>query len=454
MGWFPVGTNGNSDGWRLDIVSLLAVIGESSMEEHSQAMTSSWTCMLPRIIPAPQALLKPTRPTRLPHINSAVVGVHNGTLISTFNYFPNILHPLEDLDRFGFKVLRISHKTEELDMPVPDNNQSKGQPGSTSVEYDELENGPLPRPRRKSTFRELTTFTTGGHPDRPKPKIPTRVLSPLNFLSVSSCLLTLGLFIAAVIIKDGTACLALGTISLASSVVGYASWWSPALEPRNFRSKVPPGDIVIRTREGAFLLVKCKEDVARELYVGTEECVYYVRTQQYRILVGFGTFLLMVSVVLLGNCGFAMQAAIGASYIILNGAFWAASLIPKDKFWNLSLYVVKDETPEDAKGAHLKQNDSLDGRPSFTRTLWYAIRETKKIGWVKKSGAAPGTPQWDEWLQLALLNADQDNRSWNAVERREEVVGQSDSIPQAEVAEEKDTAEQHAPAVEIPQTLR
>lgn len=424
------------------------------MEEHSQAMTSSWTCMLPRIIPAPQALLKPTRPTRLPHINSAVVGVHNGTLISTFNYFPNILHPLEDLDRFGFKVLRISHKTEELDMPVPDNNQSKGQPGSTSVEYDELENGPLPRPRRKSTFRELTTFTTGGHPDRPKPKIPTRVLSPLNFLSVSSCLLTLGLFIAAVIIKDGTACLALGTISLASSVVGYASWWSPALEPRNFRSKVPPGDIVIRTREGAFLLVKCKEDVARELYVGTEECVYYVRTQQYRILVGFGTFLLMVSVVLLGNCGFAMQAAIGASYIILNGAFWAASLIPKDKFWNLSLYVVKDETPEDAKGAHLKQNDSLDGRPSFTRTLWYAIRETKKIGWVKKSGAAPGTPQWDEWLQLALLNADQDNRSWNAVERREEVVGQSDSIPQAEVAEEKDTAEQHAPAVEIPQTLR
>ena len=361
------------------------------------------------------------------------------------------MHPIEDLDRFQLKVLKISHKDEASESPVPDHGQPKGQSGSTSIEYHELENGiSAPRPCRRSTFREqLTTFTTGGHPDKPKPKIPAQTFSPLNVLSVTSCILTFALFIAAVVIKDGTACLALGTISLASSVVGYASWWSPALQPRHSRSKVPPGDIIIRTREGAFLLVKCKEDVARELYVGTEECIYHVGIQRYRILVGLGTFLLMVSVVLLGNCGFAMQAAIGASYIILNGAFWAASLIPKDKFWYLSLYVVQDITPEDARGAHLKQDDSLDGRPSFTRTLWYAIRETRKIGWVKKSGAAPRTPQWDAWLQLALENSEQDNRLWTAVAKKEDVVGQSDSISQAKVAKEKDTAEQHAPAVEI-----
>jgi len=110
-------------------------------------------------------------------------------------------------------------------------------------------------------------------------------------------------------------------ISLASSIVGYASWWSPELMNRNFPSKVPPGDMIIRTREGAFLLVRCNENVARELYIGTEECVYKVQTQSYRILVGFGTFLLMVSVVLLGNCNFTMQAAIGVSYIVLNGLF-------------------------------------------------------------------------------------------------------------------------------------
>ena len=33
--WFPTGTD--NGGWRLDIVSLLAVIGESSMETHVQA---------------------------------------------------------------------------------------------------------------------------------------------------------------------------------------------------------------------------------------------------------------------------------------------------------------------------------------------------------------------------------------------------------------------------------
>jgi hypothetical protein len=72
--WFPVVRN-NEAGWRLDIVSLLAVIGESSIESHSQALTSSWTCVLPRIIPAPQVLLKPSRPTRMPVTNAVVVGV-------------------------------------------------------------------------------------------------------------------------------------------------------------------------------------------------------------------------------------------------------------------------------------------------------------------------------------------------------------------------------------------
>lgn len=65
-------------GWRLDIVSLLAVIGESSMADHSQAMTSSWTCLLPRLVPAPQVLLKAIRPGRLPQVPATVVGVHSG----------------------------------------------------------------------------------------------------------------------------------------------------------------------------------------------------------------------------------------------------------------------------------------------------------------------------------------------------------------------------------------
>ncbi len=456
--WFPTGTKGEN-GWRLDIVSLLAVIGESSIDEHSQALTASWTCILPRIIPAPQVLLKPSRPTRMPFNNAAVVGVHNGTLVPTLNYFPNIMHPIEDLTPFVFKVLQITHRGERAPtIPLPPgasngSTQSKNDLTSTpaSIEIGMIENGPTTPPEHPTLRRTLTRMVT--QHDKEKPRVPPQKFSPLNILSVASFFVTIGLIIGAAFLQDGTAIVAVCTISLASSIVGYASWWQPVLMKRSFKSKVPAGDVVIRTREGAFLLVRCNEDVARELYTGTEECQYYVGTQMYRILVGMGTFLLMASVVLMGNCEFAMQAAIGLSYIILNGSFWAASLIPKDAFWDLSNYECKDITPPDARNADLPQDDTLEGRPSFTRTVWYAIRETQKIGWITRGGVAPKTDQWDAWLREAEQNAINGNRGWNAVEMREAMVGQADSAPHPNPMQAtKDLAEQHAPAIEIPPT--
>lgn len=133
---------------------------------------------------------------------------------------------------------------------------------------------------------------------------------------------------------------------------------------------------MIRTREGAFLLVICDENVARELYFGTEECKYKVETQKYRILVGFGTFLLMVSVVLLGNCTFNMQAAIASAYILLNGGFWGISLIEKDAFWDLSAYECVEVTPEDGQNAHLPSevdNPTEEDFPNFSRTRMFIL---------------------------------------------------------------------------------
>lgn len=79
--------------------------------------------------------------------------------------------------------------------------------------------------------------------------------------------------------------------------------------------------------------------------------------------------------------------------------------------------------------------------------MWYAIRETKKIGWVRKSGAAPSTSEWETWLKLAEEKAIAGERDWNAVEMREAIVGQAESSPKAG---EKDLAEQHVPASEVP----
>ncbi|KAF7957703.1 hypothetical protein EAE96_003273 [Botrytis aclada] len=454
--WFPSGKEVR-EGWRLDIVSLLAVIGESAMADHSQTMTSSWMCMLPRIIPAPQVLLKSSRPSRMPQVNAAVVGVHNGVYVQSLNFFPNIIHPIEELKPFEFKVFRIAHKNDPdlvVTSPTPAN-KDRQVSASSSVEISHLESGTAPQPRRRDTLRARITHR-GTNINDQKPHVPARFLSPLNCLSLISFFLTIGLFIWAVLTHDGTACVALFTISLASSIVGYASYWSPVLMNRNNKTEVPLGDVVIRTREGAFIVVKCKEDVARELYNGTEECQYYVGTDPYRVLVGIGTCLLMVSVVLLGNCDFQMQVSIGASYIVLNGAYWGVALMNKRKFWDLSSYKWKDITPDDAQEAHEAQNvDSVEGRPSFTRTLWYAIRETKKTGWVKTSGAAPATAKWEKWLNNAedAANAKKDANGnipkWDAVGQKDKIVGESDSVPQAEAAA-KDTAVEHAPAVQIP----
>ncbi|KAI9049114.1 hypothetical protein LZ554_006962 [Drepanopeziza brunnea f. sp. 'monogermtubi'] len=441
--WFPTGTGEN--GWRLDIVSLLAVIGESSIEEQSQTLTASWTCMLPRIIPAPQVLLKSSRPTRMPCHNAAVVGVHNGTLVPTLNYFPNIMHPIEDLTPFVFKVLQITHRREKEPTMSVRSDESRSNNSPASLDLGMIENGPQTPLERQAAKKKLTQAT---QLDRGKPRVPPQRLSPLNILSVGSCFVTVGLIIGAAFLKDGTAIAAVCTISMVSSIVGYASWWQPVLMKRSFKSRVPDGDVVIRTREGAFLLVRCNEDVARELYTGTEECQYHVGTRMYRMYVGFGTFLLMASVVLMGNCEFAMQAAIGLSYIILNGLFWAASLIPDNAFWDLSNYECTDITPPDAQEADRPQDDTLEGRPSFTRTVWYAIRETKKIGWITRGGVAPKTDQWDAWLREAERNAILGNRAWNAVEIREKMVGQAEPP----VQNKQDLAEQHVPAIEIPIT--
>lgn len=153
-----------------------------------------------------------------------------------------------------------------------------------------------------------------------------------------------------------------------------------------------------------------------------------------------------------------MQAAIGSSYVLLNGAYWLLSLISKQSFWNLNHYECKERTRVDYKDAHLNQDFTSEGRSSYTRTLWYAIRETGKTGWVTRGGAAPSTTQWESWLQEAESAAKNDRRSWPAVSRKDALVGETDTIqkrpisatPDGDQEDKSDQAEQQAPAAPIP----
>lgn len=167
----------------------------------------------------------------------------------------------------------------------------------------------------------------------------------MTFITVGSFLLSLGLFIWAAVIRDGTALLAVGFVSFASTFAGLSLWYEPKLAMRMVTNKVPDGDVVIRTRNGAFVLVRCVERLARELYIGTEYCHYRYRTKAFRAFSGNSTVLLMAAVVLLANASWTMQAATGSSYLLLNGLYWGSSPLPKSYFWNLLRYKRGTTTP-------------------------------------------------------------------------------------------------------------
>jgi hypothetical protein len=478
--WFPdVQDLKEVNIWRLDVVTLLAVIGENSVAEHAQTITASIFCLLPRILPAPQALLKPSRPARMPDVPAKMSGVYSGTVLDSVGFFANIIQPLDDLGAFAFKAIEIGHKGDKERRRVAEEKKKQAdashgtkRPSSKdsgrsakatgaanmvafNIDTERGEQVPQPGLSRRRTMRDkLTDAAAFGTTDpNQRPAVPLKLVNPLHVLAVFSCLLSVALIGTAVKFHDGAAIVAVSMLSFASSVTGFASRWKPILMNLTHNNKVPKGDIVIRTREGAFVYIKCKESVTREIFSGTEECNYSVGGRIYRTLMAFGTGLLMVGVVLLGNCTWNMQLFVGASYISLNGLYWAMGMFGKHWFWDLSRYEWDDITPADAcKADRVTEHEGMKGIPmhspedvpSFTRALWYAIRETKRIGWVERSGAAPGTEQWKKWLREAEGAARRGDRTWHAVKRKNEIM-----MEENEDAAPADSAEQHAPLSEV-----
>jgi hypothetical protein len=166
-------------------------------------------------------------------------------------------------------------------------------------------------------------------PPRPQPLIKVKTISPHNLLSVSSTLLTIGLLVWAVVIGDGAATIAIVLLFCATTwFCAVALWNTPAKHIKSFESRVPGGDIVIRTRYRAFLVVKCNHKVARELYSGIEE-IEQVITRGFDSCVGAGTVAFTVAVIMMGNCSWTMQAALALTYLLLNAVYWLRRSFPR-----------------------------------------------------------------------------------------------------------------------------
>ncbi|RAK98187.1 uncharacterized protein BO80DRAFT_427666 [Aspergillus ibericus CBS 121593] len=357
MAWFPSSVDSDDSGWHFDVLILLAVIGGSAIAQHIPAITASSFSILPRLMPAPETFLETDRKKRMPGKgNVKVVGVNSGTLTSELNYFANLIHDVDSLQPYEFKVYDVKLR------------------GTSDVENNHIQG-----------IRGIRV----------------KHLSWSNAATVFSVLITIGLFIAAGVVHDGVALLALSLMALSSSAASTSAWWTPKLSTRTAKCNVPQADLVIITRGCAMVVVKCDETVSRELYVGMDVCDFSFTEHWHHLLLCISTLLLMVSVVLFNNCRWQMQVAIGAAYFLLNIQYWLVALLVDPKsMWDLSRYDIREvmTAPGD----------------NFTKTLWLAIQHTGSVKWAEHAAVIPQSEKWKEWQEKAE-NQVTNFPAWDAV---------------------------------------
>jgi hypothetical protein len=255
------------------------------------------------------------------------------------------------------------------------------------------------------------------------------MFGPTYLVSLLGCVLSLALFAVAMDQQDGMALLAVICLSFLSTLIGIGNKWKLNLPKRNAKNIwTPPGDVVIRYPKGSFLVVRCHEDVARELYFAPENLHYLVATPwKYRMISLVGTILLMFGVIFLGNAGTWLQIGFAGAYMILNAAYWIVAALPQRYHWDMSCFEVRSQTFNESDEVEVeklkeKEDDKLNGQAAakkptalpkkkkpyvsynktFTQALWKVIIATRDTEWITRSQAAPHTAAWEEWLREAL----------------------------------------------------
>jgi hypothetical protein len=228
----------------------------------------------------------------------------------------------------------------------------------------------------------------------------SKALAPLTAVLLVGFALSAFLLAFSIWQRDGMSIVATCLLSLLSSLIGLGNKWTLQLPKRKVKNgKVPRGDVVIRYPKGSFLIIRCDEDVARELYFAPAEIEYLLtHAPAYRLLSLVGTVMLMGGVICLANAQIQVQIAWAGSYMVLGAAYWIVAALPGKLHWDTSCYKVTNECLSDS-------NMDAKGYPSenttFTQALWKAIVVAKNTSWVKKSDACPDTRAWQDWLNAA-----------------------------------------------------
>lgn len=270
--------------------------------------------------------------------------------------------------------------------------------------------------------------------------VKAKMLGPTTFVALLGCFISLVLFAFSIQQQDGMGMLADICLSFLSTLIGLGNKWTLNLPTRKSSGQfTPKGDVVIRYPKGNFVVVRCTEDVARELFFAPENIEYLVEHPwKYRMIALVGTIILMFGVIFLGNAGTNVQVAYAVSFMVLNAGFWIVAALPQRYHWDTSCFkvihqafdehaqppeicppaVAKNGTIMDEKDPKntqkLKVNKSLPLKrkpyvsynKTFTQALWRVIVATQDIEWIKRSKSAPATEAWTEWLFEAVAHAE------------------------------------------------
>ena len=279
----------------LDIVGIVAILGEGATSRNAQASSLSWWHLLPRLYPAPQALLRPSGEEKLPTELGCVIGAHSGRIRNELNFFTQVLHPKE-LEPYSVELVEVKRKEHDDDKTRPTFSASKK-----------------------------------GH------------MAALSFLGwiMSGILIALSAWR-----DDGPALTATILLSATSSFAGLASYSriddSEEIIDQKNKGKTPLSDIIIfYPKTGALRVVRCDEETNR-LYFRVETCKRYLRDTLYRYVAFTATGTLMAGLIMLGNSTPPMQAAFAASYVLLNGLYWASSALnPLIHVWEHDFHITQ-----------------------------------------------------------------------------------------------------------------
>lgn len=235
------------------------------------------------------------------------------------------------------------------------------------------------------------------------PLVKAKAFGPLTWVTLIGFFEAIVLFIASIVFGDGMSIVATILLSGLSTVIGAINKCKLKLTQRP-NGDTPRGDTVIRYPNGSFLVVRCIEDIARELYFSPESIEYTLKGDWYhRALALLGTLMLMGGIVCLANAKLQLQLAWLGAYVIINIAHWLAAALPQEMHWDLSCYEVREHV--------------IEGGPynnTFTDALWKAVALTRTAQWVPNNWEnSKGTKAWKQWVLDAGAMA-KETRSYSA----------------------------------------